>query len=76
MTTHELAAKLLEGPNVKVVIAGHEPNDDTFDEITEIKESCAWQFDLIGKGFGEQLDRDPPRNPNVRRRDIAVVELR
>ena len=40
MTTHELAAKLLEGPNVKVVIVAAEPNDETFDEIKEIEVSC------------------------------------
>lgn len=76
MKTHTLAKMLLEGPDVLVVIQGHEPNEDTFDEITEVVDREAWHVDHVGKGYSDELYTDPPRNETLRTRSVAVVVLR
>ncbi len=76
MTTHELARKLLEGPDARVTIQGHEPYEDCFDEITRADIGVAWRVDHVGKGFSEDLYDAPPRNPNLKRESIAIVVLR
>lgn len=75
MTTHELAKKLLEGPDVKVVIQGHEPNDDTFDEITRADEGTAWVLAYAGSSLA-LYDTPPSPRSNLKQEAVAVVVLR
>jgi hypothetical protein len=76
MTTHELAKKLLEGPDVKVVIQGHEPNDDTFDVIESVDTERCWQLDYTGKRFGDTLYDGCRSYPHLTSREVEVVVLR
>ena len=77
MTAHELARKLLEGPDVLVAIQGHAPNEDTFDEVSEIDPVNAWQVDYgHGIGFDAALFDAEPRNTQLKTRQLAPVRLR
>jgi hypothetical protein len=77
MTAHELAKKLLEGPDMPIVIQDYPPNEDTFDLVTVIELRSAWQIDYnIGRGWDPALFFEPPRNPELPRRETQVMVLR
>lgn len=75
VTAHELARKLLEGPDVPVVTIGREPNDDLFDEVVAVEPSEAWQVRFTAR-FGDDLHREPPLNPKLQRRAVRVRVIR
>lgn len=77
MTTHELAKKLLEGPDVPAVIEAPEPNEDTFDVIGSLESREAVQIDYgVGHGFDSTLFDQDPRNHTLETRRVAIVVLR
>lgn len=77
MTTHELAKKLLEGPDVPAVIEAPEPNEDTFDVIDSLESREAVQTNYGGSyGWDATLFDQAPRNHTLETRRVAIVVLR
>jgi hypothetical protein len=72
MTAHELARKLLEGPDTLVAIQRHEPNGDTFCAIERVEVETAWRVPFIG----DYLWDSPPKNTKLVHRALPLVVLR
>jgi hypothetical protein len=74
MTTHELAKKLLEGPDVKAVQQCAAPNCDYADEIETAEIITMYQCEMVN-GQWSDLIFEPPSNRVLPLRAITVVEL-
>lgn len=74
MTSHELARKLLKGPDLPVAKPGHEPNEDSFDEVERIVVDTAWRSTCAVSG-GDLMGR-PFESPYLSCEPVSLVVLR
>lgn len=73
MTTHELAKKLLEGPDVMVVHdvdAGY--GETQPDEITATEQIVLWKQLLVGPYWSDMSEREPEVSDSDRMKIHAV----
>lgn len=78
MTAHELARKLLEGPDVLVFVdqdcdygSSSEPS-----EITETEPVTLWQIDYVGHRWPNEYHFHKPNNPDLVTRSVEALRLR
>lgn len=81
MTTHELARKLLEGPDVSVVFDGQacygEAPDP--DEVSDVSPIVLWRYDYAvggGKSLWGDWHYDRPMNETLTVQSKPAVRLR
>lgn len=72
MTTHELARRLLEGPDVVAVYPSELHGDEFAQPIDDLAPITLHRVTV--EGFGERLEFDPPERVNERVRYDGTVE--
>lgn len=74
MTAHDLARKLLEGPNLPVVTIDYYGSEA--EEVAKVEPLDTWQVDYGGGGGWEsELKLEEPRNKDLKQRLVKTVRV-
>ena len=75
MTAHELARKLLEGPDVLVAYVNQTYDESEVCEVTQLSQATLWRARLVGEHWSDWSEESPRGFEGVDKQSMQAVKL-